>query len=156
MKKLTLILALTISAFTFKAQINVVAGGPVAAAVANPWQDAVLRADGLTEVEGVEAYSMRTTCGNQDVVLIKFVNKNNYKVRVEWKDAIKTPSGWVYSNVQTPKSLYLEPGNTVVGQCNGLDKLKVGVNTVINNPQDFGPFSVSGLATFKLTQAQTK
>ncbi len=145
MKKLTLILALAIAALNFKGQQSAVSNR-------DPWQSAVLRADGLLDVEGVEAYSMRTTCGTNEVVLIKFVNKNNYRVRVEWKDAIKTAGGWIYSKTAAPKTLYLEPGNTVLGDCGGLEKLKVSVGSIIDNPQDFGYFSVSGLVTIKLTQ----
>ncbi len=120
------------------------------AVAGNTWQSAILRADGLMEVEGVEAYSIRTNCGSEDVVLVKFVNKNNYKVRVEWVDAIKTESGWIYSKSQTAKSLYLEPGATLVGECKGLEKLKVNINSILSDPQSFGHYSVSGLTTTKV------
>ena len=150
MKKITIILALAFSAVFYKAQqMNAL---PANANITN-WQDAILRADGLTEVDGVEAYSMKTTCGTEEVVFIKFVNKNNYKVRVEWVDAIKTAGGWIYAKTKSPKSLYIEPGNTIIGQCNGLDKLKVNISSILDNPQDFGHFAVSGLVT-KLTQTQ--
>lgn len=140
MKKITLILAFAVLALTFKAQQP----NPVSSTT---WNDAVLRADGLTEVGGVESYSMKTKCNGEEVVLIKFVNKNSYKVRVEWIDAIKTDGGWIYSKEQKPKVLYLEPNNNVVGQCDGLDKLKVKVSSIINNPSDFKYYSVSGLVT---------
>jgi hypothetical protein len=139
MKKITLIIALTISALTFKAQQPSIAG--------QTWQNAILRADALTEIDGVESYCLHTTCNNEDVVLIKFINKNNYKVRVEWVDAIKVDGQWVYPKNQTPKVLYLDPNNTVVGDCNGLDKLKVKVSSIINNPKDFKHYTVSGLVT---------
>lgn len=141
MKKITLILALTVAALSFKAQ--------QAAALPNTWQNAILRADALSEIDGVEVFCMRTTCNNEDVVLIKFINKNSYKVRVEWVDAIFVNGNWIYAKDKTPKILYLEPNNNVVGQCDGLDKLKVKVTSIIDNPKDFNHYTVSGLVTKK-------
>ena len=93
---------------------------------------------------------MRTTCMAEDIVLIKLVNKNDYKVRVEWVDAIKTDEGWIYSKSKNTKSMYLEPGATIIGQCDGLEKLKVNVNSILENAVAFRYFSVSGLTTTKI------
>ena len=49
-------------------------------AAEHSWQSAILRADGFMDVEGVEAYSYRTICGNEDIVLVKFVNKNDFMI----------------------------------------------------------------------------
>jgi hypothetical protein len=136
MKKLTLILTLTIAAFTFKAQQS------------GTWQNAILRADGLNQIDGVEAYCMKTTCNDEDFVLIKFVNKNSYKVRVEWKDAIFVNGTWYYSN-NPNKVLVLAPNNETIGQCEGTDKLKVNISSIIENPKNFGHYTVSGLAINK-------
>ena len=114
------------------------------------WQSAVLRADGSMDVGGVETFCLRTTCGNEDIILIKFINKNDFKVRVEWIDAIKTAGGWIYSKNSTPKILNLEPGATVIGQCDGMEKLKLKVNSILENPIDFGHYATSGLITIKL------
>ena len=114
------------------------------------WNQAILRADGKTEINGVEAYSMKTICGNDEFVLIKFINKNNYKVSVEWKDAIKIFGDWVYSKDQTPKTLNIDANANIEGQCNGIVTLKVKIKSIIDNPIDFGYYTVSGLTTTKL------
>ena len=113
------------------------------------WKTAILRADAVTEINGVEAFCMRTTCGTEDFVLIKFVNKNNYKVRVEWKDAIYVNGEWFYSKNQSPKKLDLDPNNNIAGQCEGSEILKVKIISIIDNPKDFGHYTVSGLVTIK-------
>ncbi len=131
-----------------KEQTAAKAGPALTASTA--WQSAVLRADGLMNVDGVETFCLRTTCGNDDIILIKFVNNNDFKVRVEWIDAIKTESGWIYSKNTSPKILNLEPGATVIGQCDGMEKLKLKINSILDNPTAFGHYATSGLITIKL------
>jgi len=129
MKKIILILFFSVS-FLSKAQ---------------NWQNAILRADGVTAINGVEAYCMNTSCDNEDFVLIKFINTNNYKVRLEWVDAIFVNGVWYYPQNKNPKVFYLEANSETVGQCNGEAKLKVKVGSIIDNPKNFGHYTVSGL-----------
>ena len=112
---------------------------------AQGWQNAILRADGLTQVNGVEAYCMKTTCGNEDYILVKFVNKNNYSVHVEWNDAIYVKGTWFYSKMSRPKVFVLNANQEVVGDCQGEFKLKVAVSSIIDNPSDLEHYTVSGL-----------
>src|SRR6266498_1174437 len=105
MRRLTYILAFTIAALTFKAQQAVT------------WKNAILRSDGQSQLEGVQSFCQKTTCNGEDVVLIKFVNNNNYKVRVEWTDAIWVKGVWYYAKNAAKKVLVLDANSTTVGQC---------------------------------------
>lgn len=112
------------------------------------WQNAVLRADGRTEVNNVEAWCQKVTCDGEEYVLIKFINKNDYRVGVEWIDAIWINGTWFYApEPNNKKVLYLEAKSTVSGDCTGEPKLKVRISNIINNPADFQHYTVSGLIT---------
>jgi hypothetical protein len=112
---------------------------------AQNWQNAVLRADGVTAINGVEAYCMQTICNNEEVVLVKFINKNNYKVRLEWVDAIFVNGVWYYPQNKNPKVFYVEANSETAGECAGQEKLKVKIGSIIDNPKNFGHYTVSGL-----------
>ena len=71
------------------------------------WKNAILRSDGQTVLNKVEAYCSKTICDGEEFILIKFVNKNNFKVSVEWVDAIFVKGVWYYSKNPNPKKLYL-------------------------------------------------
>lgn len=113
------------------------------------WQNAVLRADGFTELNGVEAFCDKTICDGEEYVFIKFINNNDYKVRVEWKDAVWVNGVWYYSKNENNKVFYLDPKSTTTGQCDGEQKLKVKISSIIDDPQSFQHFTVSGLAINK-------
>jgi hypothetical protein len=152
MKKITLSLLLTLAVIGFgvltaSAQNAKQTHGIIPAlTAAQGWQNAILRADGFTEVNGVEAYCMRTTCGNEDYILVKFVNKNNYNVRVEWNDAIYVKGTWFYSKTSKPKVFMLNASQEVTGDCQGDFRLKVSVSSIIENPSDLEHYTVAGLS----------
>lgn len=144
MKKLSFIILLAVLSFTSLAQskTNLNAG-------ATNWQNAILRADGKTEMDGIEAYCMKTTCEGEDFILIKFINKNEYKVVVQWVDAIFINGVWYYPQNQNPVKIQLDAKNTLAGQCEVAGKLKVKISSIINNPKDFQHYTVSGLEIIK-------
>jgi hypothetical protein len=146
MKKLIFFAALITVTSVSSAQNSKQAHGtvPVLTAVQG-WQNAVLRADGVTEMNGVEAYCMKTTCANEDYILVKFVNKNNYNVRIEWNDAVYVKGTWFYSKNSKPKVLVLNANQEVSGDCQGDFRLKVAVSSIIDNPSDLEHYTVSGL-----------
>ncbi|MBK9282941.1 MAG: hypothetical protein IPM51_01325 [Sphingobacteriaceae bacterium] len=136
MKKLLITLVLLGSVLFGKAQVptNITNG---------TWQSAVLRADGATSVEGVESYCMKVTCNNEEFIVIKFKNTNNYKVAVEWTDAIYYNGNW---NPSTgTKKIYVDANSESIGDCNGNIKLKLGVNSIISFPAGLGHYSTMGL-----------
>lgn len=144
MKKLALVLSLLVFSLYAKAQDKKTHTDPSG----KVWQNAVLRADGVTELDGVEAFCDKTTCNGEDVVFIKFINNNDYKVRIEWQDAIRVNGVWYYSKT-TSKIFYLDAKSTTTGQCDGEPKLKVNVASIIDNPKKFQYFTLSGLAINK-------
>lgn len=113
------------------------------------WQNAILRADGLTEIEGVEALCLKTKCNNEDVVLVKLINKNNFRVGVEWVDAIFVNGVWYYPKNSPKKKLFIEANSTIEADCNGTEKLKVSIAGILNDPKDFQHYTVSGLQIVK-------
>lgn len=115
----------------------------------NNWQNAILRADGLTQLEGVEAFCQRVNCEGQEHILVKFVNNNSQKVRIEWIDGVYMNGAWFYSANPNAKVLYLEPNSTLIGSCAESGKLKIAVSSIQNNPQDFQHYCVSGLTVIK-------
>ena len=137
MKKLTHIIILLLATMAMRGQQAVT------------WQNAILRADGQNQLEGVQSFCQKTICNGEEVVLVKFVNNNNYKVRVEWIDAIWVKGVWYYPQNATKKVLVLDANSNTAGTCGGEEKLKVRITNIISNPQDFGHYTVSGLAINK-------
>ncbi|MBK9284240.1 MAG: hypothetical protein IPM51_07940 [Sphingobacteriaceae bacterium] len=109
------------------------------------WQNAILRADGLTEIDGVEAFCQLTVCNQQEFIIIKFINKNNYAVNVEWKDAVFHNGNWYYASNPNNKTLNIPANSTAEGSCQGALNLKLSKNSIQDVPQTFEYFTVSGL-----------
>lgn len=145
MKKIAFITLLTLITFISKAQAK-----PSLTDVNGiVWQNAILRADGVTEIEGVEAYYLKTKCANQEFVLIKFINNNNFRVGVQWLDAVWVNGVWFYSKNNNSKKVYIEANETITGSCESENKLKVNVSTIIDKKTEFQHFTVSGLQLIK-------
>jgi hypothetical protein len=141
MKKLILIIAFLCSFAVIKAQApsNIVSGN---------WQSAVLRADGQTNVNGVESYCMKMSCNGEDYIVIKLKNTNNYQVKVEWTDAIFYNGVWNPAN--GVKKLVLPASSESAGDCSGEIKLRVSINSILNNlPAGSGHYSTMGLAVIQ-------
>jgi hypothetical protein len=138
MKQLILSLVFVAASLFTKAQSpsNIVTGS---------WQNAILRADGRTIVDDVEAYCMKTTCNGEDFITIKFKNNNNYQVAVEWVDAIYLNNVWNYPQSQTPKKVYVPANSDFAGSCGGEIKLKLQINSIVAVPDGSGHYTVSGL-----------
>ena len=145
MKKSAYIFLLIVLAFTSKSQNKINSLNLTAL----NWQNAILRADGQTAIDGVEAYCSKAICGNEEFVFIKFVNKNEYKLVVQWVDAIFVNGTWFYSKNQNPVKIQLDANNDTAGECEGSEKLKVKISSIINNPKDFQHYTVSGLQITK-------
>ena len=113
------------------------------------WSNANLRADGQYILDGVEALYEKTTCGNDEFILIKFINKNNTKVTVEWIDAIFENGNWTYEKNNTLKSLVIQPNQEVEGKCGEQSDLRIKINSIIISPEKFEHYMVSGLKVIK-------
>lgn len=110
------------------------------------WTNANLRADGQYILDGVEALYKKTTCGNDEYVLVKFINHNSTKVSVEWIDAVYENGGWTYEKNNTLKTLILQPNQEIEGKCNEQNVLKIKIGSIIDSPEKFEHYMVSGLS----------
>ena len=109
------------------------------------WTNANLRADGQYVLGGVEALYEKVTCGNEEYVLVKFINHNSTKVSVEWIDAVYENGGWTYEKNNTLKTLILQPNQEIEGKCNEQGVLKIKISSIIDSPEKFEHYMVSGL-----------
>jgi hypothetical protein len=133
MKKILLTFCSVVFFLAFNAQQNT-----------QNWQNAILRADGFTQVNGVEAFCAKVSCNNEDYIIIKFQNNNNYRVRVEWTDAIFVNGVWFYAQ-SGQKAMMLEAKSSMEGSCSTEPKLTARISSIIANPSDFQHYTVSGL-----------
>lgn len=85
----------------------------------NSWEPVKLDVAGHNIVNNVEASFQKTTCNNEEVIIVKFVNRNNYPVTIKWYDAILTQAGsWVKKDDSTAKKvLAIAGGREVKGGC---------------------------------------
>lgn len=109
------------------------------------WTNANLRADGQYILGGVEALYEKVTCGNDEYVLVKFINHTSTKVSVEWIDAVYENGGWTYEKNNTLKTLILQPNQEIEGKCNEQSVLKIKISSIIDSPEKFEHYMVSGL-----------
>lgn len=56
----------------------------------NDWQPIYLLVTGANMMEGVEASFQLNTCNGEDIIYVKFINHNEYVVKLEWFDAVFT------------------------------------------------------------------
>ncbi|MFY9307598.1 MAG: hypothetical protein WAQ28_00975 [Bacteroidia bacterium] len=85
----------------------------------NSWEPVKMDVAGHNIVNNVEASFQKTTCNNEEVIFVKFTNRNNYPVVIKWYDAILTQSGsWVKKDDSTAKKvLEIGAGREVKGVC---------------------------------------
>ncbi len=109
------------------------------------WTNANLRADGQYILNGVEALYEKVTCGNDEYVLVKFINNNATKVKLEWIDAVYENGGWTYDKNNTIKTTEIQANHEIEGKCNEQSILKIKVSSIIDSPEKFEHYMVSGL-----------
>lgn len=83
------------------------------------WAPVKLDVAGRNIVKEVEGAFKKTTCNDEDVILIKFTNRNKYPVTIKWYDAVlKKNNVWVKKDDSTAKKvLTISPSNNVEGAC---------------------------------------
>lgn len=70
----------------------------------------------------VSLYYKIGECNGSDVIFLKFDNKNNYNVRITWKESITDKAnGAQIDNYKGQKELVLVPGVTQQDGCAGLN-----------------------------------
>jgi hypothetical protein len=82
------------------------------------WQPIFLLVTGANVMDGVEASFKLGTCNNEDVVFVKFINHNDYAVKLEWSDAIFNQElKWLYrTEINKRESITLAPKMEAQGE----------------------------------------
>ena len=68
-------------------------------------------------VNNVDFYHMLANCDGKKVVLLKFNNRNNHKVKVSWKEAFDTQFKKGEEGFAGKKILTVAPGETFASGC---------------------------------------
>jgi hypothetical protein len=109
------------------------------------WQPVTLNINGTNGFDGVKAYWELTTCNNIEVVMLDFVNNNNYAVRASWKnfvinnDDAKLPSSIVQDSVTIPANSSLK------ADCSGNNKaLVLKLSDFAADKYNFKTFTTTG------------
>lgn len=109
------------------------------------WQTIYLTPGGGNLMDGVEAYFQLATCNGESVVYIKFINHNDYSVKLEWFDAVFTQDlKWINKDeVRQKKSLLVAPKNEMTGVCvgNGSTELVIDLKNFIADKKEFKRYS---------------
>ncbi len=88
--------------------------------------------------KGIEGFYQLSNCNGSDVVFIKLINHNGFKVKAGWKNVAMDNSGQQKQSASVQDSVTIAPNAQVEGSCTGAAKLQVKLS-------DFG---ITG-ATFK-------
>ncbi len=121
------------------------------------WKPIGLTINGRNMQQGVEAFYQLTKCNNENVVFIKLVNHNSYKVISEWNDAVFSKQLTWHSNKKEDKrkSVVIDGNSMVLGDCSGksLKELMVRVGDFIDNIDNFTLFKAE---SFIVTENKKK
>jgi hypothetical protein len=109
------------------------------------WNGILLSTDGTNGLNGVKAFYKVTTCNNNEVIELKFINTNNYTVKAGWKDIIVTKANNNLSGNDRQDSLTLAPHAEIAGDCSGNNaELTVKLSDFGTDVYDFKTFLASG------------
>ena len=97
-------------------------------------------------VNNVECYYMRTECNGKIAVFLKFINKNNYKVKIGWKETITTQLEKNANGFGGPKQIVLSKLETAENNCK-VTKFKEG--RIL--PEDVSPTYIADIKAFEFT-----
>lgn len=83
------------------------------------WTQVLVNVDGTNTFKNVEVYYMLSTCGADEVVLLKMINSNTTDVKAQWvTDIVTTDEKEHYGKTQLV-SVKLKASSETVGSCNG-------------------------------------
>jgi len=109
------------------------------------WDGAKLTTSGKNIIEGVEFFYTLTSCNDESYVLIKVINNNSVDVNISWIDAFFTQDRqWIYSENDKLKHLYIKSKQSLIGNCEDNNTLKVPISNYIDST-DFYQFKPSNL-----------
>lgn len=82
------------------------------------WTPVLVNVDGTNTFKGVELYYSLSTCGANEVVLLKLVNTNAKTVKAQWINDIVTNDNAEHYGKTKLVSVNLNANSEVVGSCN--------------------------------------
>lgn len=120
------------------------------------WHPIGLTVSGKNIQNGVEAFYRVSKSKNKDIILIKFVNLNNYAVNLEWNDAVYTKEQQWKRNEKADvrKCLTLNNNEIVSGNIsdNSPKELIVKVDDFITNINDFNLYKLDAFKVSNITK----
>ncbi|MBL4657413.1 MAG: hypothetical protein JKX73_05390 [Flavobacteriales bacterium] len=95
------------------------------------WQKAMVNAAGGNYSQGVDVFFKNVACGDQDQVILKFVNTNEYEVLIEWADAFYTDDKqWIHNERNDKgREIVLGAKQKIEGNCDVKSNQSLRVDT---------------------------
>jgi hypothetical protein len=119
--------------------------GPLSADPTSDWQSIYLTPGGGNTMDGVEAYFLLGTCNGEDVVYVKFINHNDYPVKLEWYDAVFNQElKWINKDEeQNKRSVLISSKTEVKGECamKNYPELIIKVKDFVADKKEFKRYS---------------
>lgn len=116
----------------------------------NSWEPLYLLVTGHNIKDGVEGSFQVSKCAGEDVVFIKFNNRNEYPVKLEWFDAVFTQElKWIHKTGENNKKTVLLSAKTeIAGKCGSENEaiLVVKMKDFIPDSNNFKRFQTSQLS----------
>jgi len=113
------------------------------------WQPIYLQVTGHNTMDGVEALFQLSSCNGEDIISIKYINHNDYAVKLEWFDAVFTRElKWINKEqAADKKTIQLAAKEEAMGTCsnNLYAELIVKVKDFTADKKDFNRYSASRL-----------
>jgi hypothetical protein len=100
-------------------------------------------------VSNVDFYYMISECDGKKVVFLKFVNRNNSKVKVSWKEVFSTQFEKKREGFKGKKELVLSKGETSESACN-----QVNVKECFVLPSEVSATYLAEISSFTFSDVQ--
>ena len=112
------------------------------------WEPVFLTVSGGNYLDGVEVYFKTDICNTESVVFIKFINKNDYAVKLSWFDAVFTNENkWIHKDAPSElQTILLAAKSEKAGDCASSNpQLIIKLKDFVDQVDHFKRFSTSKL-----------
>lgn len=109
-----------------------IGSGVVKAQNSNQWTPVLVNVDGTNTFKNVEVYYSLSSCGSDDVVILKMINANTTDVKAQWVTDIVTKDDKEHYGNTKLVSVKLKASSEVVGACNS------NIKELVIKLSDFG------------------
>jgi hypothetical protein len=100
-------------------------------------------------VSNVDFYYLISECEGKKVVFLKFINRNNSKVKVSWKEIFSTQFEKNRAGYKGPKQLVLSKGETAQTNCN-----QVNIKECLVQPSEVSTTYLAEITSFSFSDVQ--